>query len=76
MESDMVYPPALKKFTPFYNFFNHSGKGFCGVVGAHHLQHVLFEVNLINHHLNREQVLDHGECEKLSEPCELINQWG
>ena len=62
------------KFSPLFQQFNQLGKGLGGVVGPHHLDCVLFKVDLVNQSVAGEQMFQHGECRHLSESHQLVHQ--
>ena len=62
------------KFSPLFQLFYQSIKGFRRVVAPHHFYGIFLEVDFVYHPIVREKVLEHGECEHLSEPCYLFHQ--
>ena len=64
---DGLYSCSLE-FSSLFQFFSQLGKGFCRVVGIHHLHCAILKVDIVDRPVAREQVLDHGECGNLFEP--------
>ena len=69
-------PSFSREFSPLFQLFYQSGKGFRGVIGPHHLHCILLEVDFVNHPVSGEKVSKHGECGLLYKPCYLVHQWG
>ena len=50
---------CLREFSPLFQLFNNSGKGFCRIGGTHHLQCVPLKINLVGSSVAGEQMLQH-----------------
>ena len=61
-------PSCLREFSPLFQLFHQSGKGFRGVVGPHHLYGLFLEVDFVYFPIAQETVLEHGECGNLFGP--------
>ena len=67
---------CVRELSPLFQLFNQSVEGFHRVVGPHHIDCILLEVNLVNRPVSGEHILQHVECSHLSEYHQLVHQWG